>query len=268
MPQSLPILFIPDKQKTATDPSDLPIAFRTIERWANHITLQTGITQITSVDGSVTITNPTGPTTDLHVAAGGGAAYASLTGPGYTTTPGDLTQAGGFTVNNPSGGSAMGIQLINNTTASNMQLINYGGQLNIQNHGNNGMNISDLGTQGLYISGVAAATPGDPGATLPTSVRMYGSYGVLIESYSGQPNVFPGNNFDGCLTLYSNHGQPIRFMQGATASYVNFWVQPAAPTGNINGRKGDICFDTGTPGIWMCVAAGTGSGSWTMYTLP
>jgi hypothetical protein len=101
MPQSLPILFIPDKQKTARDPSDLPVAFRTIERWANQITLATGITEITSVDGTVTITNPTGPTVDLHVTpgGGGGAPYASLTGPGYTTTPGNLTQAGGFIVN-------------------------------------------------------------------------------------------------------------------------------------------------------------------------
>lgn len=40
-----------------------------------------GITEITSVDGSVTITNPTGPIVDLHVAGGGGGGLAFSTDP-------------------------------------------------------------------------------------------------------------------------------------------------------------------------------------------
>lgn len=66
-------LIIPGK----TDPN-APLYYardmRTIEQWANA--LQTGggggITEITSSDGSVTITDPTGPTTDLSVAANAG----------------------------------------------------------------------------------------------------------------------------------------------------------------------------------------------------
>ena len=66
-----PILFIPTKEKAGTDNRNITIAFRAIERWADN--LQTGgITQITSVDSSVTVTNPTGPVVDLHVAPGGG----------------------------------------------------------------------------------------------------------------------------------------------------------------------------------------------------
>ena len=49
----------------------------------------------------MSITDPTGPTTNLSVASGSG--YASLTGTGKTATPGDLTQAGGLTLNIPAG---------------------------------------------------------------------------------------------------------------------------------------------------------------------
>lgn len=46
---------------------------------------------------------------NLSAPAAGSSFYTSLTGPGETVTPGDLTQAGGFTVNDNA--SAMGINL-------------------------------------------------------------------------------------------------------------------------------------------------------------
>src|SRR5215472_14917818 len=73
---------------------------RFIETWAMQLvaSLGAGITEITSTDGTVTVTNPTGPTVDLHVRTSPGSRYASLTGPGETITPGALTQAGTFEV--------------------------------------------------------------------------------------------------------------------------------------------------------------------------
>ena len=75
---------------------------RYIETWAMQLvaSLGAGITEITSTDGTVTVTNPFGPTTDLHAAGGGGGGYASITGPGETTTPGQITQSGDFFITN------------------------------------------------------------------------------------------------------------------------------------------------------------------------
>lgn len=65
---------------------------RAIERWAQNVVMQleagTGIT--------LTPTSGRGPTVKISASSSG---YASLTGPGQTTTPGALTQAGGWTVN-------------------------------------------------------------------------------------------------------------------------------------------------------------------------
>lgn len=72
---NLPNLFIPQKQTSVTDPTTLPVNWRAVERWASGIKLPSG----------------------------GGGAYASLTGPGETTTPGDLHQAGGFFVDDSAG---------------------------------------------------------------------------------------------------------------------------------------------------------------------
>lgn len=92
-------LFIPTKEKSGQDNRNITIAFRAIERWADSLqAAAAGITEITSADSSVTIVNPTGPTVDLHVAPATGGVYASLTGAGQTTTPGLLTQQGGFDI--------------------------------------------------------------------------------------------------------------------------------------------------------------------------
>lgn len=95
-------LFISRKNAAGRDNSEITTCLRQIEWFVNHQPAAvSGIQEITSVDHSVTIVNPFGPIVDLHVATGGGGGYASLTGPGQTVTPGDLTQAGGFTVNDP-----------------------------------------------------------------------------------------------------------------------------------------------------------------------
>jgi len=122
-------LFVPHKANgNGKDPvtfRDYGDDMRVIETWAKQLvaSLGAGITHITSADGTVTITNPFGPTTDLHVATGGGSAYASLQGPGQTTTPGNLTQLGGFTVD---ASSTNVLHLY--TGVSNLNMTDLGGQ--------------------------------------------------------------------------------------------------------------------------------------------
>lgn len=74
---------------------------RTIEIWAMQVLdylNNNGILEITSTGGSVTITDPFGPVTNLEATGGGGGGYLSLTGPGQFATPGNLVQAGGFEI--------------------------------------------------------------------------------------------------------------------------------------------------------------------------
>lgn len=95
-------LLIPNKGAQSAHPG-YATDMRSIEQWASGLPTPSGgtITDITSTDGSVVITNPTGPVVDLSVTSPGG--YLSLTGAGQTATPGDLTQLGGFTVTETSG---------------------------------------------------------------------------------------------------------------------------------------------------------------------
>jgi len=84
--------------------------------------------------------------------SGGSGGYDSLTGAGETATPGDLTQAGGFTVN---AADATGINL--NSSAASIQLVNSdsgNSGVNIENSNatnTGGIGIGDMGTNGVYI---------------------------------------------------------------------------------------------------------------------
>jgi len=263
--QSLPILFVPDKQKTAQQPSDLPTAFRTIERWANRISLQSGIQQITSVDGSVTVTNPTGPVVDLHVAGGGGGLYASLTGPGETVTPGDLTQAGGLYVNSPSGTNGFAVQA--QAGSFGIRLINY--------VVNTPIALADHATATAQASGVNLTS--DNNAIYlagGTSTQVTSPHGVMIASgWTGGPS--PTAVPDG---LYmTSHTWASTVVAAPSTGYfsvtsgtntVYFYVYSGNPNTHVMAANtGAVCFDVFTPGIWLCTA-GPSATNWTMYTLP
>lgn len=129
---------------------------------------------------------------------GGGGGYASLTGPGQTTTPGDLTQAGGFFVNDnlgsgislyqppgASGGGGIVIETdaasgnidinaahtaININAPSNTLTLN-GTQVDMLSIGGTGINITDQSPSGLSI-----AESGSGGITIHDS----GSGGTFI----------------------------------------------------------------------------------------
>ena len=108
-------LFIPNKAQVGyiTQPG-YGADMRTIETWANNVAGT--VREITSNDHSVTVTNGSGPVTDLS-ASGGSGGYKSLTGPGETTTPGKLTQDGPFIVNDS------GVTLTIDSGVSNTSLI-------------------------------------------------------------------------------------------------------------------------------------------------
>jgi hypothetical protein len=103
-------LFVPRKTNGKAPQPDYGTDMRAIEQWAKDLNGRVGgIQDITSVDGSVTITNPRGPVVDLHASGGSGGGYASLTGPGETVSPGALTQNGNFTIGFSGSGFAFGV---------------------------------------------------------------------------------------------------------------------------------------------------------------
>jgi hypothetical protein len=251
-------LFIPTKVKAGKQNENITIGFRAIERWANALPppASSGITQITSTDASVVITNPTGPTTNLSVPAGSGGGYLSLTGPGRTATPGDLTQAGGFTVN---AASTTGISLNSTNTAATFGIqLNSASFLSIVSNGiTNAMSLavgpppSFAGTTGSLV--IYNAKPGG------VSITDAGSGTIQLDSTTNV-SIIASNGV--------GHPGTITIMTGVDSSNTAIQVNLHTFNGNPNGSgisavKGDICFDNFTPGIWIY----TGT-VWSMYTNP
>jgi hypothetical protein len=182
-----PFLFIPTKNGAGVDNRDITIAFRKLEEWGNS--LPAGISEITSTDATVTITNPTGPVVNLSApGSGGGVPYASLTGPGFTTTPGDLTQAGGFTVNGASGDAV-------DLTAGNILLLQ-GGATSLTSAGitlgagsNNAITVTGFAVNILQGPSSASTTSGiNLSATGPMAVGSSSNSVLLgVQSYAANP---------------------------------------------------------------------------------
>ncbi len=161
-------LLIP--RKGSNQVSDLDINWRAIETWANALS-QGGIQELTSMDGSVTITDPFGPITDLSATGGGGTHYASLIGVGQTVTPGALSQSGAFSVILGASGTALSsglaVQLLDHSTA--------------------GYGITVSSTNGtVNVSGNVAIISG----TLGAEVFSHGSAGVVIAALGDRLNFF------------------------------------------------------------------------------
>jgi hypothetical protein len=96
------------------------------------------------------------PGTWAVVRGGGSGGYASLTGAGETATPGDLTQAGGFTVNDTAGD---GIEL--ESTGGGISITNTeSGAINIVDSGDTGFNIQETG-DGNALNLVSSGTAGE-----------------------------------------------------------------------------------------------------------
>ena len=141
------------------------------------------VSDITSTDGTVTITNPTGPTVNLSAPGG----YASLTGAGRTATPGDLTQAGGLTVN-----STSGISLEDTSSAPGIL---------IQESGGGPIAIQALGSVGTIAIQQEATSGGivikNFGTTSGTNIDIEttsGSGGDITLNAAGDLDLFSSNN--------------------------------------------------------------------------
>jgi hypothetical protein len=238
------ILFVANKQDTEHNPAVLPTVFREIERWANGLQFGGGgISQITSVDGSVTIVNPTGPVVDLHVAAGGGL-YASLTGPGQTVTPGALTQDGGLTVNttpsDPGGGGfhVAATAFTGSTLAANMDT--NAGQIRLS---------TGTGTAGVF-----------PGILLydSQSLGATGS-GVSINSLHGSANI------TGQLVNLTANGSAIQIQSAAAnvsgQTYLEIWASNGVPTVAPAGSTSNFAFDTAGRHIYT---SNPSTGAWSL----
>ena len=134
-------------------------------------------------------------------AGGGGGGYASLTGAGTSTTPGDLTQAGGFTINdtvsdginlNSNGpGGAVSLSCID-PTAFGMSLQSAGGT-----------SILDTSTSGITIE----ANGGAVNVVISGSSVVLNSAGVTVTTthnviLSGLPTTNPG----GTGRVWNNSG--------------------------------------------------------------
>lgn len=204
-----PFLFIPTKVKAGQQNENVTIAFRKIENWAQSL--------------------PPIP------AGGGGGGYASLTGPGQTTTPGDLTQAGGLTVNTDST-TSMGIQL-NDTSSHGAYLNSYGsGGAGIFDHGGIGINIDVGGVGNITITPGGGMTINDSTAH-GTTVRESGSGSLLITSSgSGGINIY--NNGTGAqgISVFDNAPAGSGTGVSISSSYKNVIIG----AGGISGSTGQV----------------------------
>jgi len=121
---------------------------RAIENWAHA--LQDNMIREIVAGSNVTITDGEGPVVTV-AASGGSGGYASLTGPGEGSTPGDLTQAGGFTVNDTQG---HGVTV--NSNHGNVAVYTNTGYINLDAIGSG--NIGFLTSSGTVSATVAGGT--------------------------------------------------------------------------------------------------------------
>jgi len=158
-----------------------------------------------------------------------GGGYDSLTGAGETATPGDLTQAGGLTVND-SGATGF------NVTVAQL--------------------ITMLATEGFAVTSGATAFSGT------ISIDSSGAIGISSSCDTEDPaiglsapygNIFIGGG--GSVELGLSGALILNFYN--TYTTVNVWGYTGNPNGHISAAyKGDICVDSSTPGVWQATATG------------
>lgn len=210
-----PRLFIPNKQRTTVDPKELPVAFRTIERWVDQISVPTG---------------------------GGGGGYASLTGPGQTTTPGMLIQAGGFQINDNTPGDGIfmnttGGIFIKDTQTGGIYIDEQGppdsgaflrlsstGEMHI----NNGNSVSYAGstTSGMYILNTGWGNSGSDGLYITNQ----GDGGLFITDRL----IAGGQGGNPCLGIYIAGHQYIGLLQGGIGNGMSEGIEVSNNTGQIS----------------------------------
>jgi hypothetical protein len=178
------------------------------------------VIEITSNDGSITVQDPTGPIVNIEnagvkqltagsnvtltpsdgigvvevAASSGSGGYDSLTGPGETTTPGALTQAGGFTVDDSAGdgiymeGTNVFSVNMASTAGTAINIVNStGAALAIEQTGNGAITITTVGTGGIKLAvgtGVLTFSHGSPGTPVSLAFQSPSTGYVFTASSS------------------------------------------------------------------------------------
>ena len=257
-----PRLFLPTKNSASNgDQEKTLILYRTLERWSQQAT-------VTS-------------------AGGGGGGYASLTGPGETTTPGSLTQQGGLDVEDngqaitldATGGvfisdsGSSGIH-INANGAPNLFLTSSISDIQLQVGNSNKVLVSgafDVETPVGSTGNITLHQQGSGGISIRNNST---STGMTIANFGGnglgiQDSTASGITIDSLSTGNIEMSCYDHFILGTShlGGTISVFIHGGNPnTGGVNAiAKGDICFDNSTPGIWVATASGA---NWTMYTLP
>src|ERR1019366_8602793 len=106
-------------------------------------------TYVDTTSGDIWVYNGTPPSNTGWVLQGG--FYASLTGPGQTATPGELDQAGPFTITTPLT-DAVGVTILDQGSGG-ITLDAFGTNGIVLNNANNsGIYIADTGSSGIQVA--------------------------------------------------------------------------------------------------------------------
>ena len=122
---------------------------------------------------NITITEVEPGVLEISASGGGGTFYASLTGTGETTTPGNLTQNGDLVVNNDffaAGAVSVAVPPANS------------GGISLVDHGSGGISINDLGAAGVTVE--AQAGPLNLESTLDYVLVIAGGPGFHLYTAS------------------------------------------------------------------------------------
>jgi ribosomal protein S11 len=228
-------VFIPNKSMRQVGQPGYMTDMQQIETMFNTL-LAKAIQDITSTDGTVTITDPNGPVVDLSAAGSGGGGYVSLTGPGETATPGALTQAGPFIVNSATGdvvvttsGASSAIKLLADGTQGITISTNLGsGSVAIISNNSIGLGITNSGIPGIQLSSTAVTIIG-PGGDSEIAFALAG----ITLSASGATGIKVINEFTATAGVIISNSGTTYF--NASAGKLGFFgatpiTQPAAPT--------------------------------------
>lgn len=168
-------------------------------------------------------------TVAAQVTGGSAGGYASLTGPGQTTTPGLLDQAGGFDI----------------TSGDNLFSLDAPGG----------------GSGNLVATVTNSATITAPGFTLDTNVAILTTSLAGVELTTDPGFDFIVNGMSSTEEIGVSYGiggsgvttsPGITFEDAGTGTTIGMFVFAGNPNGHITltGTTHGVCFDTATPAMW------------------
>lgn len=243
----LSTLLIPRKGvKEPSEPvstADHDTNMRAIEMWAQNVG-SGDIIEITSVDHTVIITNPKGPIVDLSAASSGGG-YLSLTGPGQTSTPGDLTQLGDFTIDGQTsagltvnGDTNLNGSLIVLDTMGNIEITQSGtGLLKILNNNSSGSSGIEIESTDAGIVIIGPASNIEQFTNGSIQLQAGGTVGEISLTTSVAGASVGMSTASGTASISSGASGGVQ-IQGATGGDLGFFGSSGTARPTITGSRG------------------------------